>query len=149
MLKEKRHLDFSSKNEEEYNLPFSVAELKQSLQRANDSATGLDQVHNQLLTHLPNSALSVLLKVYNHVWESGCFPPPWREVVVIPIPKPGKDHSDPGNFRPIALTSCLCKTMERMPASCGPSSRRVFFPRSSAASGRTTVHWIISFVSEE
>ena len=37
MLKEKRPLDFSSKNEEEYSLPFSMAELKQSLQRANDS----------------------------------------------------------------------------------------------------------------
>ena len=34
--------------------------------------------------------------------------------VVVPIPKPGKDHSDPGNFRPIALTSCLCKTIQRM-----------------------------------
>jgi len=32
----------------------------------------------------------------------------------MPIPKPGKDHSDPGNFRPIALTSCLCKIIERM-----------------------------------
>ena len=91
-----------------------MTELRQLLQRANDSATGLDQVHYQLLTQLPNSALSVLLKVYNHVWESGCFPPSWHEAVVIPIPKPGKDHSDPGNFRPIALTSCLCKTMERM-----------------------------------
>ena len=114
MLKEKRRLDFSSKNEEEYNLPFSMTELRQSLQRANDSAIGLDQVHYQLLTHLPNSALFVLLKVYNHVWESSCFPPSWREAVVINIPKPGKDRSDPGNFRPIALTSCLCKTMERM-----------------------------------
>ena len=36
------------------------------------------------------------------------------EAVVVPIPKPVMDHSDPGNFRPIALTSCLCKTMERM-----------------------------------
>ena len=114
MLKEKRCQDFSSKNEEENNLPFSVAELKQSLQRANDSATSLDQVHYQLLTHLPNSALSVLLKVYNHMWESGCFLPSWREAVVIPIPKPDEDHSDPGNFRPVVLTSCLCKTVERM-----------------------------------
>ena len=114
MLKEKRRLDFSSKNEEEYNLPFSMTELRQSLQKANNSATGLDQVHYQLLTHLPNSALPILLKVFNHVWESGCFPPSWREAIVIPIPKPGKDHSDPGNFRPIALTSCLCKMMERM-----------------------------------
>ena len=59
-------------------------------------------------------ALAVLLKVYNHVWESGCFPPSWREAVGVPIPKPAKDHLDRGNFRLIALTSCLCKTMERM-----------------------------------
>ena len=107
MLKEKRRLAFSSKNEEEYNLPFSVTELRQSLHKANDSAIGLDKVHYQLLTY-------VLLKVYNHVWESDCFPPSWREAVAIPIPKPGKGHSDPGYFRPIALTSCLSKTMERM-----------------------------------
>ena len=35
-----------------------------------------------------------------------------------PHSKPSKDHSDPGNFRPIALTSCLCKTMERMINAC-------------------------------
>ena len=38
----------------------------------------------------------------------------WREALVIPIPKPGKDASDPANYRPIALTSCLCKTLERI-----------------------------------
>ena len=113
MLKEKWRLDFFSKN-----LPFSVTELRQSLQKTNDLATGLDQVHYQLLTHLPNSAVSVLLKVYNDIWKSGCFLPSWHEAVVIPIPKPGKDHSDPGNFRPIALTSSLCKTMERMINAC-------------------------------
>ena len=69
LLTEKRRLDISSKDEDEYILPFSVTKSKQSLQRANDSATGLDQVYYQLLTHLPNSALYVLLKVCNHVWE--------------------------------------------------------------------------------
>ena len=33
---------------------------------------------------------------------------------MIPIPKPGKDSKNPSNYRPISLTSCLCKTMERM-----------------------------------
>ena len=33
---------------------------------------------------------------------------------IIPIPKPGIDHAEPTNYRPIALTSCLCKTLERM-----------------------------------
>ena len=42
------------------------------------------------------------------------FPSSWKEAIIIPVPKPGKDHSNSSNYRPIALTSCLCKTMERM-----------------------------------
>ena len=34
--------------------------------------------------------------------------------MIIPIPKPGKNTSYPENYHPIALTSCLCKTLERM-----------------------------------
>ena len=37
-----------------------------------------------------------------------------EKATIIPIPKQGKDHTDPSNYRPIALTSCLCKTLERM-----------------------------------
>ena len=33
---------------------------------------------------------------------------------MIPIPKPSKDPKNPCNYCPISLTSCLCKTMERM-----------------------------------
>ena len=33
---------------------------------------------------------------------------------MIPIPKPNKDHTDPLSYRSIALTSCLCKVLERM-----------------------------------
>ena len=51
---------------------------------------------------------------FNSIWESGIFPPSWREATVVAIPKSGKDSTDPNNYRPIALTSCLRKTMERM-----------------------------------
>ena len=33
---------------------------------------------------------------------------------LLPIAKPGKDSKGTNNYRPIALTSCVCKTMERM-----------------------------------
>ena len=45
---------------------------------------------------------------------TGNIPKSWKEATVIPIPKPDKDHTDPSNYRPIAQTSCVCKTMERM-----------------------------------
>ncbi|GBM82811.1 hypothetical protein AVEN_139455-1 [Araneus ventricosus] len=38
----------------------------------------------------------------------------WHKAIVIPIPKPGKDKQDPNNYRPIALTRCLDKLLERM-----------------------------------
>ena len=34
--------------------------------------------------------------------------------VVLPIPKPGKDHLLATNYRPISLTSCMCKVLEKM-----------------------------------
>ena len=48
------------------------------------------------------------------IWTSGFFPTSWHKATIIPLPKPGKDNNDPNNYRPIALTSGICKTMERM-----------------------------------
>jgi hypothetical protein len=67
-----------------------------------------------MIKHLPEGALEYLLRVLNRMYANSFFPDLWRESVIIPIPKPGKCHSDPRNYRPIALTSVLCKTMERM-----------------------------------
>ncbi|GFW77545.1 putative RNA-directed DNA polymerase from transposon X-element [Trichonephila clavipes] len=38
----------------------------------------------------------------------------WREAIVIPILKPSKVATDPLSYRPIDLTSCFCKSFERM-----------------------------------
>ena len=66
------------------------------------------------MKHLPDSSLSVLLKTFNDIWETGNAPKSLEEATIIPIPKPGKDNTNPNNYRPIALTSCICKTLERM-----------------------------------
>ena len=113
-LEEKKKLNFNSPNSEHYNKLFTFKELKSALNKAYDSCPGQDKVHYHFLKHLPFTSLSVLLDIFNDVWQSGDFPSSWREALDIPIPKPGKDAGDPANYRPIALTSCLCKTLERM-----------------------------------
>ena len=67
-----------------------------------------------MIKHLPDSSKSALLEVFNHIFKTGEFPSTWREATIIPIPKPGKDNTVPGNYRPIALTSCVCKILERI-----------------------------------
>ena len=97
-----------------YNKRFRLRDLKRSIKKAKDTTPGLDNVHYKLLKNLPNETLSILLDIINEYWDSQTFPPSWREALLLPIPKPGKDNQNPNNFRPIALTSCICKTVERM-----------------------------------
>ena len=111
---EMEELNFETDTNENYNLPFTISELENSLENAHDSAAGADKVHYQLLKHLPRISLQTLLNIFNRIWEQGTFPESWTKATIIPIPKPNKDHTNPTNYRPIALTSCLCKTMERM-----------------------------------
>ena len=99
---------------EEHNRPFSLYELRKSLDKAHDTACGPDDTHYHLFKHLPESALQVHLDLMNEIWETGDLPSIWKLANVIPIPKPGKDHSEPSKYRPISITSCVCKTMERI-----------------------------------
>ena len=111
---EKQTIKCSSDNAEVYNKPLSMEELRDALRRAHDTSAGPDEIHYQILKHLPDASLLLLLNIFNKIWLSSDFPSDWRKAIVIPIPKPGKDPTNPTNYRPIALTSCICKTMERM-----------------------------------
>ena len=111
---ESENIDFSSNENEEYNLPFSLLELTSALSSSKNTSPGNDQIHYQMLKHLPDTAKEFLLKLYNRLWTDLYCPPQWNYAIVIPIPKPGKNHTDPTNYRPIALTSCLCKLFEKM-----------------------------------
>ena len=112
--KERENLNFQSQNNEKYNLPFKLSELKNSLDKSHDTTAGPDNIHYQILKHLPSDALETLLNIMNEIWRTGKFQEDWHKAVIIPIPKPGKDKTEATNYRPIALTSCICKTMERM-----------------------------------
>ena len=91
-----------------------MSELKDSLHKCNDIAAGPDDIHYQILKHLSPDALEILVNIMNEIWCTGKFPEDWHKAVIIPIPKPGKDKTEATNYRPIALTSCICKTLERM-----------------------------------
>ena len=59
-------------------------------------------------------SLTYLLDIYNNIWISGNIPTIWKQALTIPIHKKQKDPTNPTSYRPIALTSCTCKTLERM-----------------------------------
>lgn len=111
---EKHKLNLSSDNHETYNELISLEELINSIKKSHNTAVGPDKIHNEFLKQLPEESIKCLLNVLNNTWENNLFPEIWKEMIIIPIPKTGKDSSNPQNYRPIALTSCLCKTLERI-----------------------------------
>ena len=93
---------------------FILRELQESLKYSHDTDVGPDDIHYQILKHLPITSLETLLNMFNTMWIIVHFPDSWHEATVLPIPKPGKDPTNPSSYRPIALISCLCKTFEIM-----------------------------------
>jgi len=56
----------------------------------------------------------VILKFYNGIWRKGHLPPDWKESLIKPMLKLDKPAFDVASYRPVALTSTLCKLMEKM-----------------------------------
>ena len=51
---------------------------------------------------------------YNKIWNSGIYPRQWKTATIIPILKKYKEASNPRNYRPISLTSCLGKILDKL-----------------------------------
>ena len=93
----------------------SVKELQKALRKLKRrKSPGPDEITNEMLKNLGNSALAKLLQVYNSSWETGDVPQIWREAIMMPILKKGKDKKKAASYRPISLTSCVVKTLERI-----------------------------------
>lgn len=71
---------------------------------------GLDKIHNSMLKNLNTVNRNLLLTTLNTFYRNGFVPEEWNCAIVVPILKP----NPAGSYRPVSLTSCLGKVMERM-----------------------------------
>ena len=74
---------------------------------------GLDGIHPKLLYELRREIADPLTKIYNCSLLTGIVPSQWREAGVTPLFKKGK-KSETQNYRPVSLTSLICKIMESL-----------------------------------
>ena len=77
------------------------------------AAPGPDKIGPQLLQKLKRTVSPILAKIFNASLSGGQVPEDWREANVTPIFKKGS-KADPGNYRPVSLTSVCCKLLERI-----------------------------------
>lgn len=93
----------------------TMSEMKQSIRKLKKKKSpGPDNITNEMLQHLGNSSLNTLLDIFNLSWRQGQVPQCWKEAIMMPILKKGKNKSKASSYRPISLTSSCCKLLERI-----------------------------------
>lgn len=127
-------------------------ELRRAIPSNRQSAPGKDDICYCMLDNMDDRSLKIILKQINKVWELGEIPAAWKHSVIVPILKSGKVASDPSSYRPIALTSQLGKTMEKMVTerlSYYIESRDIFSSyQSGFRKGRNTMDSVLSLESK-
>ena len=84
------------------------------LATAKNSSPGDDRISYNMIRKSHSSCQYFLLEVLNKIFSSGTYPSIWKKSTVLSFPKPGKIHSNPENYRPISLTSCVGKLLEKI-----------------------------------
>ena len=93
-------------------IKFTPALVKKSLQKLNpNKSPGPDGLHPYLLRELCDELAYPLSLLFTRSMQEGHVPSSWKQACITPIFKKGS-KKDPGNYRPVSLTSIACKLME-------------------------------------
>lgn len=107
-------LDFYTNERLPYNCDFTLNDLDRALSESKKTAPGYDSISYSMILNAPSVFKEKLLELYNILWNQGTYPDQWKQAIVIPILKENKDPLLPASYRPISLTCCIGKILERM-----------------------------------
>ena len=92
------------------NRAIDIEEVFRQIKRLkNGKAHGEDMIINEFFKFSTKPLLSIIVKLFNVVLESGIVPMDWTIGLICPLYKKKGNPSDPNNYRGITLLSCLGK----------------------------------------
>ena len=87
-------------------------EIHLALSHGKSTAPGEGGITYEVIRYLNSNicnGINPILLLFTAIYREGVLPWQWKHSLIIPVPK-----GETGKFRPISLTSCLCKVFERV-----------------------------------
>ena len=92
------------------NCPINSKEIETCINKLKtNKAAGIDSIINEYIKTTKCKMLPIYTALFNLIFETGCIPRKWSEGLIIPIYKNKGDPTEPLNYRPITLLSCISK----------------------------------------
>ena len=106
---------FEERTQEKCPIPIISEEIvfKKLAELNVNKAVGVDEVSPHILVNCARTLSKPLKIIFELSLSSGVCPYKWKQANVTPIFKKGS-RLDPGNYRPVSLTSIVCKTLEKI-----------------------------------
>ena len=93
---------------------FKESEILKLLQNLDvNKSCGPDGLHPNMLKELSATISKPITIIFNSSMCQGWVPQLWKEGNITALFKKG-DKAEPGNYRPVSLTSVVCKTMDKL-----------------------------------
>ena len=96
--------------EEERRQDIKEWEVEMAIQKSNDkSAPGENGIDYKIIKNMTVEYKKEMLKLFNEIWRTQDIPREWKKAIIIFLDKTNKK-----SLRPISLTDCMGKVMERI-----------------------------------
>ena len=102
-----------TKDEELNNIQITEEMVEEKIKNLkSNKAAGPDQMHSNILKELSDELVKPLTIIFKHSLETSEIPYDWKIANVAPIYKKKGSKNQSTNYRPVSLTSQVCKMME-------------------------------------
>ena len=103
------------KNDLDNSTSFTPEQTKAAIKASKTSkAIGPDGMSNLHLKHLGEAGIRYLTNIYNISVSESKIPDIWKNSIIIPLLKPGKDKGESNSYRPVSLLCPAIKILERL-----------------------------------
>ena len=144
----------SQKTVENFTFFTSPEETEKGFKKLNNkTSSGIDNIPNIVLKHLPIKIIEDLTKIFNNCLNNAYFPKKWKIAKTLPFLKANKSQYNASSYRPISLLSNIGEVFEkifnRMIITFSESRNVIPHEQFGFKAAHSTVHALNKFVDDE